>query len=145
MEEQMKNQNGNKIVFALTGLLLVALFAVSVIAQSAGSNTWVSPSNGITVTVTSPIQPQNNVVYKFEGTGKNGAPKGIGKTDPAPAPTSCPRDPKTEALFSETKDVKDKDGKTIAKIKIVRNVDCTLHSMTALDEKGNNPITLTRR
>mgnify|MGYP001565082703 FL=1 len=142
----MKNQNNN-LVFALVSLFLVMLLAVGVIAQSAGSNTWVSPSSGITVTVTSPAGSivKDKVVYKFEGTGKNDAPKGTGKTDPAPVPTSCPRDPKTEALYSETKNIKDKDGKTIAKIKIVRNVDCTTHSMTILDEKWNNPITLTRR
>ena|SRR3989344_916095 len=145
MEEQMKNQNKNYLAFALAGLFLAIFLTLGVIAQTAPSNTWVSPSNGITVTVTSPIQPQNTEVDKFQGTGKNGAPKGTGKTDPAPIPTSCPRNRVTGDLYSETKDVKDKNGETIAKIRITRNVDCTTHSMTALDKDGNNPVTLTRR
>src|SRR3989344_689156 len=108
MEEQMKNQTQGKIIFALFALLFTSLLVSGVIAQSAPSNTWVSPSNGITVTITSPASsiPKNSVVYKFVGTGKNGAPEGTGATAPGPVPTSCPRD-KNEALFSETKDVKD--------------------------------------
>lgn len=141
----MKGQKQAKLVFSLYAIVFAVLLSVVVVAQSAQGSTWVSPSSGITVTVTTPMQPQNTVIYKFEGTGKNGAPKGTGKTDPLPVPTKCPRDPVTEALYSETHDIKDKDGKVIAKIKIVRNTDCTTHSMTITDDKGKNPRTLIKR
>ena len=72
MEEQMKTQTQGKIIFALVASLFTILLVSGVLAQAARSNTWVSPSSGITVTVTSPPGsiPKNSVVYKFEGTGK---------------------------------------------------------------------------
>jgi len=129
MEEQMKNQNGNKIVFALTGLLLVALFAVSVIAQSApqgGHPTWTNSGYGIAVTEV-PSPTRDKVTYEFKGSGKNGGPSGTGTSGPMSVPVECPRNA-NGGYYSEDVSISMDDG-TTATLKITRKPDCSKYSM----------------
>ena len=120
--------------------VLVGLFAILLVSSviALGGPQWSSPSTGGTITTdTAGSITKDKIVYKFEGTGKNGAPKGKAQTDSIPMPKECPRN--GEALYSETQDLKDENGNIIAKLKLVFNKDCSLHSMTVSDKDGNNP------
>ena len=149
----MKNKGKEQIVLTLVGLFFVILSIGVVIAQTAsqgggGRQQWVSPSNGITVTMKpdSPSANTNSVIFHYTGTGKNRAPQGTGNTGTIdlPKPKSCPRDERTRDLYSETYDIKDGvTGKVIAQLKIIFNVDCSFNLLTIIGT--NDKYTLTKK